>query len=232
MTVCSQEAIDESDLFKDSSSIVADSSLVNNTEMSQGQNDKKSVSFSGEITSTGIFSGDRDLLDSSLEKSTQLTTYIVGNIFLDIRQFHGIKAFANLETRYLPSMNETVVDLRELFLDANIGHRLYFRTGKQVLQWGRCYFWNPTDLINVEKKLFIQKIGYREGAYGIKTHVPFGTRANLYGFVDTRNASGVDSVAGVAKAEFLLGGVEMAFSVWDKSKFQPVFGYDFSTSLL
>ena len=29
--------------------------------------------------------------------------------------------------------------------------KIYFRTGKQVLKWGRSYFWNPTDLINVEK---------------------------------------------------------------------------------
>jgi hypothetical protein len=151
---------------------------------------------------------------------------------LDIRLPQGAKAFANLETQYIPQGSNVLVSLREIFLDGNLKNRVFLRLGKQVLQWGRCDIWNPTDLINVEKKLFIQKIGYREGAYGVKLHIPFGTAYNIYGFVDTREASSVDSIAAAGKFEFLIGGTEMAFSLWDKKNFHPVFGYDFSTRLL
>jgi hypothetical protein len=161
-----------------------------------------------------------------------VTNFIVGNLMLDIRLPQGAKAFANLETQYTPNNSSVLVGLRELFVDGNMKKKVFLRMGKQVLQWGRCSLWNPTDLINVEKKLFIQKIGYREGAYGIKMHIPFGTTYNLYGFLDTKNASSVDSLALAGKFEFLLGGTEMAFSLWDKKSFHPVAGYDISTRLI
>jgi hypothetical protein len=84
----------------------------------------------------------------------------------------------------------------------------------------------------VEKKLFIPKIGYREGAYGIKAHIPFGTFCNIYGFLDMKNPGSVDSLAVAGKAEFLLGNTEMAVSMWNKKNSRPVFGYDISTRQL
>jgi hypothetical protein len=39
-----------------------------------------------------------------------------------------------------------------------MGKIVYFRAGKQVAQWGRCYLWNPTDLINVEKPFYSEDI--------------------------------------------------------------------------
>jgi hypothetical protein len=156
----------------------------------------------------------------------------LGNLLLDIRLPQGAKAFANLQTEYIPLDSAVMVSLQELFIDGNIKNKVFLRLGKQVLQWGRCDIWNPTDLINVEKKLFIQKIGYREGAYGVKLHIPFGTAYNIYGFLDTREASSIDSLAAAGKFEFLIGGTEMAFSLWDKKNYHPVFGYDFSTRLI
>jgi hypothetical protein len=97
-----------------------------------------------------------------------------------------------MEVSYNADSSSPDISLRELFVDVNIGHKIYLRTGKQLLQWGQCYLWNPTDLINVEKKSFIQKIGYREGTFGLKAHIPYGTTANFYGFIDTRNAARID----------------------------------------
>jgi hypothetical protein len=104
--------------------------------------------------------------------------------------------------------------------------------GKQVLQWGRCYLWNPTDLINIEKKSFLRKIGSRDGAYGLKMHIPFGTEFNIYGYLDARRINRIDSISGTAKFEFLIGKTEMAFSVWGKRGRNPVYAYDVSTGLL
>jgi hypothetical protein len=116
-----------------------------------------------------------------------------------------------------------------MFFDFNLDRRVYVRTGKQVLQWGRCTLWNPTDLVNVEKPTFIRKIGYREGAYGLKLHAPFGAEQNIYGFLDTGNAPTTDKLGGALKYEFLVGRTEMAFSGWAKKTYNPVAGYDFST---
>lgn len=186
---------------------------------------KKTIGFSGEITSAMV-----DVVSSTGAKNS-LYTYSVANIFLDVRLKNDVKAFVNLETTYLSQRKATEVALRELFFDFNYARRVYFRTGKQVLQWGRCYLWNPTDLINIEKKPFIRKIGYREGAYGMKFHAPFGTKYNIYGFIDTGNASYEEDIGGALKFEFLLGGTEMAFSGWAKNNYNGVFGYDISSRL-
>jgi hypothetical protein len=224
----SQDAsVNENDLFSDTSSVVASSTIVNNA--ASAENKPKSTSISGVINSAFIGSANRDWFDDFHRSDLGLTNFIVGNLMLDIRLPQGAKAFANLETEYMPASSGVIVGLRELFVDGNMKKKVFLRLGKQVLQWGRCTLWNPTDLINVEKKLFIQKIGYREGAYGIKMHIPFGTSYNFYGFLDTKNASSVDSVAAVGKFEFLIGGTEMAFSVWGKKSFHPVAGYDVST---
>jgi hypothetical protein len=84
----------------------------------------------------------------------------------------------------------------------------------------------------VEKKPFIQKIGSREGTYGLKAHVPFGTVVNLYGFAGTREVTRADSIAASVKAEVLIRGTEMALSMWDKRGSKPVYGFDFSSRVL
>lgn len=209
------ESVNESEMFSSSDSVVESAGAL----LKEAAAEAKHVGFSGEITSA--------LINSVARSSSALNSLTVGNIFLDVRLPKQIKGFANMETVYLAKDKSTTVLLRELFFDFSLKQKFYFRTGKQVLQWGRCAFWSPTDLINVERKTFIRKIGYREGAYGLKAHVPFGTRLNLYGFWDTGDASSAEESAGALKAEFLIGGTEMAFSGWMRRK--PVFGYDLST---
>lgn len=188
--------------------------------------DPKTVGFSGQITSALV-----DQISNS-HAANYLYTYTVGTFYLDARLARGAKVFANLEADYLSQSQTTAVFLRELFFDFNLDRAIYLRTGKQVLQWGRCYLWNPTDLINVERPQFVAKIGAREGAYGIKAHVPFGTAANFYGFLDTGSAPNAETAAGAVKAEFLLGNFEVAFSGWSKKGYRPVWGLDFSTRIL
>jgi hypothetical protein len=223
-------SVDENAMFADTSSVTSGKDIVDNKTISE--KDQKSVGLSGQITDANIVNFNRDWFNNFHRDNLQLSTFVLGNLLLDIRLPQGAKAFANLQTEYIPLDSAVLVSLQEIFVDGNIKDKVFLRLGKQVLQWGRCDFWNPTDLINVEKKLFIQKIGYREGAYGVKLHIPFGTAYNIYGFLDTREASSVDSIAAAGKFEFLIGGTEMAFSMWDKKNCHPVFGYDFSTRLI
>ena len=222
-------AIDEAALFADSSSITADT--VMSTVVDQ-QLDKKSVSLSGQLTAAAVVSVSRKGVEEQLLKEVGLTTATVGNIMLDIRLPGNIKAFADLQAAYVPNNNTMIVGLQEIFIDANINHQVYLRVGKQVLQWGRCYFFNPTDLINIEKKLLYSKVGTREGAFGLKMHVPFGTVANIYGFLDTRNVTSPESLSGAIKVEGLLGNTEMALMAWGKQGYNIVYGFDISTKVL
>jgi len=211
------EEVSEAELFSGEDMIAATAPVAAPVE------ERKTVGFSGEAVSV--------LEGVVASTSNPLNSYITGNFMLDARLKSGVKAFANMEATYNSRSRETVSDLREVFLDFNIADRVYFRTGKQVLQWGRCSLWNPTDLINIEKKTFIRKIGYRDGAYGVKFHAPFGTDYNIYGFLDTGSAEEDRDLGGALKFEFLAGRTEMAFSGWGRRNRSAVFGYDVSSRL-
>lgn len=224
-------AVDENALFSDTSNFVDSSRIIDNT-LSAGTPESTRVNFSGGITSAVEGSFYRNWFETFNRDTIKPSACMVGNLLLDVRLPADIKAFGNVEATYNADSGKPSFSLQELFLDANIKRRVYFRTGKQVLQWGRCYFWNPTDLINIDRKKFIPELGYQEGTYGIKVHVPFGTKLNIYGFVDMRELKSIDSIAGSAKVEFLIGGTEIGTEIWGRQNRKPVAGLDFSTRLL
>jgi hypothetical protein len=198
----------------------------------------------------------RDWSGLGTEDQGKLSNQIKADFFADIRLKGGIKSFLSVEASYFPQglaeVNEvdlsdatrdtlgldpddvllittykyTDLSIKEFFVDTNWQNKVYFRTGKQVLKWGPCYFWNPTDLINVEHKDFSDLNKIREGTYGVKVHIPSGVKQNTYFFVGMNGAAAVDDVFLSGKYEFLVGNTEMSLSAWGKKGYQPVYGYD------
>ena len=245
LAVQADEKVDENALFADSSSLVDSAKVVNTQVAKSGAEEKKGVGFSGTVYAYGNPSLGRTWFDSPAILNASFDSRIVGNAFIDVRLIGGAKAFADLQSAFVPTPSFAsldpsnlgrpdsgmVFDAPELFVDANIKKNAYFRAGKQVLQWGPCNFWNPTDLVNVEHKTFLLKQGQREGTYGLKIHVPYKTLFNFYSFIDANNAATIDSLAAAVKAEVLLGRTEMALSAWGKKGKIPVVGYDLTSQL-
>jgi len=223
--------IDENALFSDTAIIMVDSADLAVTSKSDDGIDSTVASFSGGVTAVADAAVSRDWFSDCDRSQIDPSALMLGDLMLDVRLPLGIKAFIDAETVVSPDSQDLSFAVPELFLDANINRRVYFRAGKQVLQWGRGYFWNPTDLINVERKTFIEKIGSREGTFGLKTHVPFGTKWNIYGFMDMNDLSSVDSLAGAARIEALFGGTEAGVAVWGKRGKKPIAGFDISASI-
>jgi hypothetical protein len=230
ITISAQEVVDENALFSDTNSIV-DSSTILDPTLSESKAESTHVGFSGSINSVVEAGATRNYFDDFSRQEITPSAYLVGNFLLDIRLPMNVKAFGNLETQFNADSSNVDFSIKELFVDANIERTVYFRTGKQVLQWGRCYFWNPTDLVNVERKSVEPQIGYREGAYGVKMHIPFGTKYNLYGFLDMKRLTSVDSLAGAFRSEVLIGTTEIGVELCGKKDREPVFGMDFSTTI-
>lgn len=250
---------DEDALFGDTQTVV-ELSNVQNAAMASNDN-PRSVGLSGTIQATGLYGMSRDWLTGKTgTEDNSFQTAIQGNFLLDVRIADGIKSFANLAAYYMPSgqissqkyfsivtntntykietnaqtlytTNYTILSLKEFFVDANIEKAVYFRFGKQVLQWGRGYLWNPSDLINIEQKNFFDMSAYREGSYGAKVHIPFGTVVNLYGYANMTGIEEIDDTALAGKAEVLLGSVEMSLSAWAKKDYHPVYAFDFNAFL-
>lgn len=223
------EQVDEDALFSDQQTVL-DSSTYVQDDVDASQHSTH-LGFSGQLNSVAAYDVTRNSLADGNLKGNSLTPYVDALMHVDARLPTGVKAFGSYELLYDAGEGDSNFYVREMFLDFNINSRVYFRSGKQVLQWGRCYLWNPTDMVNIEKKSFETKIGEREGGYGLKAHIPFGTRANIYAFLDTYRVNDVDQIAQALKFEFLLNTTEMAFSVWNKKDYKPVLGYDISTRL-
>ncbi len=202
-----------------------------NTELDKTEG-KKTVGVSGELLSVFPYTMSRDYISDKDSGNNKFDPYMFGNMSFDARLPHNYKGFANGDLLYYPETSKTNAYLRELFVDFNIENAVYFRAGKQVLKWGRCYLWNPTDVINIQKTSFLDQITSREGTYGLKMSIPFGTSVNMYGFADMYHTDKIDDVGGAYKLEFLIGNTEMALSVWGKKKYHSVAGYDFSTRIL
>jgi hypothetical protein len=198
---------------------------INNLE------NKKSVGISGEILSVFPYTATRDYVFNNDSAGNTFKPYMFGNVDFDARLPGNYKGFANADLEYHPDTSKSDAYLRELFTDFNFNKAVYFRAGKQVLRWGRCYLWNPTDVINIQKTSFLTRVESREGTYGLKMTVPFGTSVNMYGFADMNKTERSSDVGGAYKLEFLLGNTEMAFSAWGKNHYYPVYGYDFSTRI-
>jgi len=121
--------------------------------------------------------------------------------------------------------------VKEIFFDFNIANTVYFRAGKQVLQWGTGYFWNPTDLINIEHKSFTNQDALLQGVFGLRSDVVFSPKIHLYTFLNLNGIQDISNVAFAARTEFLVRSFEFGFSGWFKPSTIPVFGTDFTTPL-
>ena len=227
------EIFNEDDLFSDIETVVAAEDMTD--ESVAAETDKPDISLSGSLYNRNHYSTRRDdyiLKNPFIEDDNIYIGDFTANILADARYKWGIKAFANADIVYTyGDFDDSDQFLREIFFDFNVNQAIYFRLGKQYLKWGRNFFWNPSDLINVEKQDFLDPDKNLEGTRGVKVHIPFGTKYNIYGFVNLEEAGTIEDVAWSGKFEFLVGDTEMAFSGWYQKDFEPVFGYDFSTRL-
>ena len=212
---------DDSTLFENGTMMVDSTDMI--TTSLDDEFEKESTALTGTLENRGLYS----------RPSGTLTAYGNLEIQLDVRLKKNNKAFVNLQvlSSGLATSNSLAFNVKEFFLDINLNRQAYFRVGKQVLQWGRNYFWNPTDLINVDHRDILNLTQSRSGTYGIKTHIPFGANLNIYSFLDFSAANKMSGIAAASKVEWVANGTEMALSFWGKRNLPLVFGADISTRL-
>jgi len=233
--VFADEIIDENLLFREQDEPVVATASLENASSVDNYFEKESTSFTGAFTSKGNYAINRAWLENSgAFSNNRLNAFSYVNLLLDIRFKQNYKTFLNLQANSVSTTATTSnlnYSIKEMFMDINFNKAVYFRAGKQVLQWSRTYFWNPSDVINIQKRDFANMSEYREGVYGLKMHIPLGTAYNYYAFADFSNARNLDEVGVAGKAEFLVGGSEIGLSAWKKKGFCPVFASDISTKL-
>lgn len=247
------EKIDENQMFSEGETVtpvekVADNKVEESTE-------KESINISGSINSRNSYTMNRDWLsgnDASTAQNT-LNNQLQNNLLVEARARRSTKAVVNLvnnvyaqgkseqhtitdaTTGAVTRYNETVyADYRftEAFVDANIARTVYFRAGKQVLVWGRGFFWNPSDVINTELRSATDAFQFREGTYGLRTHIPFGSNLNFYSFTGVGKSTRAEDVLQAFKAEVAVSRAEIAAGVIVAQKKVPTYLVEASTRFL
>jgi len=230
--IFTDDIIDEDALFGDTS-IYIDVETLEDSSLDASAEEKPSINFSGAVRASGTFNLNRKWFEKKNREisETSLDGSIVGSFNGDFRLPRSVKSFINTEVLYNGSYDSLYFSVNELFLDWNIKHRVFFRAGKQILQWGRGYFFNPVDIINIDKKQFFDELLSREGTFGLKMHAPLHTRFNLYSFVNMQSVKNPEDLSFSVKTEFLTGPVEWALSGWGQNKKGPAYALDLSTSI-
>ncbi|MFN4215911.1 MAG: hypothetical protein ACK4HQ_00705 [Brevinematales bacterium] len=239
------QIIEESNLFQEDT-FITEAPLLTNTP-------SKGIFLTGIIQSQFSYSFDREKLTNKESQATNHLSYeINGDIFVDIRQGTGYKAFFDVgfltthggfpvfrtfadsmtATSYLLiETNTFAFQIKESFVDFPLLNLFYFRFGKQFLNWGTTYFWNPTDLLNRERKHITTLNNTRQGIWGIKLHVPYKTLINWYTFLDMTDVLILEEAALASRLETVLGHTEIGLGGWWRKGYVSVYGGDLSTRL-
>ena len=218
--------------------------------------EKERLGFSGQLQTFSSYTMTRDFVQGTapIGNNTFANT-IMGDFLVDARLQRGFRMFMDLNIDYVPTgvavpvdflvlppslaagqmtvlqTQTTLLAIKEVFVDFNFGNTVYFRAGKQVLQWGTGYFWNPTDLINISHKSFTNLNALLEGVFGLRSDVTFSPNFHLYTFINLNGVQDLTNIAYAARTEFLVGLVEFGFSGWYEYNKVPVFGTDISMPL-
>ena len=252
-----EQAVDENAIFDETETVKPRESVTDDTIAKSIE--KESLVLTGFLNSRTAYYMSRDWLyhENGGYGDNTLLPYFQGNLSLDARLRKAIKGFVNVSANCYPTGTDTVhrvtlydtrlnplqgkavytetdyaaYRIEEMFVDVNFNRLVYLRVGKQVLKWGTGYLWTPTDLINVELKNLLDPSQVREGAYGARLHIPFGTSANFYSFVKMNDAKNLDECSVAAKMEALVGITEFSVSALVRGERSPVYGADFSSRL-
>jgi hypothetical protein len=161
-------------------------------------------------------------------------------LYFDSRLRDDVRAYIKLRGDYSPTLGinpytleeieETSVGLEEAKLMFNVGKSVFFTIGKQKLKWGSGKFWNPTDVMNNERRNLMYNEDVRLGLNMIKTHVPVGS-ANFYLVNRIEGSNDPGLIQHALRAEVPVGTAELAATASFLKGEKPVFGVDLSTAL-
>ncbi len=107
----------------------------------------------------------------------------------------------------------TNVLLDQMWVNFDIGRKVFLTLGRQRVKWGAGRFWNPTDFLQPARLDPLAFFDERTGVGLVKVHIPFEkTGTNLYAFADIEGADRLDQVGAAWRLEQVVGTTEVAVS--------------------
>ncbi len=166
------------------------------------------------------------------------------DIYLDSRPNKRLRVYADGRLTYTPttdsqqfaafgqSTEATQALLDELWVKFDIGRKVFVTAGRQHLRWGVGRFWYPNDFLYDQRRDPLAIFDVRTGVDIVKVHIPVESLGwNFYAVANLDGADSIGNVGGAARAEFLAGLTEFAFSAAAKKGDPLQLGFDISTGI-
>ncbi len=182
------------------------------------------------------------------------------DVYLDTRPNDRVRGFILGRMSYDPTLGSTGTSLLEavavpgvpatpgenprgvldqLWVNFDVGRRVFVTAGKQHVKWGVGKFWNPTDYLHPVKRDPLAVFDARTGTSLVKVHVPWEARGwNLYGIAmlddvagGSQAASRLGRIAGGGRLEAVLGTAELGLDALLQDGHRPRFGVDLSAGI-
>jgi len=134
---------------------------------------------------------------------------------------------------------QNTYDLSEFYLSFDLGKRVFFRAGNQLLAWGPAFVWTPVDFVNLQRLDPLASVDLRKGKPGLRLHVPM-RQSNLFLFADFSRSVDLDEpdvddlarTALAARWDLTALGFELGLSGYFGRGLPANFGLDLSGRLL
>jgi hypothetical protein len=158
--------------------------------------------FGFNYTTAWLWDDPASVLEQKPEWNFGLGLY--SDLYFDARPEEDFRVFGKGRIIFPFSEDENrsfddIVIIEELFSDFDLEDTLFFRVGKQELNWGVGYYFKPANIVNPETNL--------PEPVAVKSQLPLGVNTlYLYTFIHTIDEVGTPAVA--PKAEILLGTTE------------------------
>lgn len=161
------------------------------------------------------------------------------DLYLDARPNDRVRAYARARLLYNPTIPATQANatlnisqptgndltllnqgrqreqvlLDQLWVNFDLGQKLFLTVGRQRIRWGAGRFWNPTDFLNATQINPLALFDQRLGVDLIKLHYPIESLGwNLYAVAMLSDAKALKDIGGALRAEAVFGTNEIALT--------------------
>ena len=151
-----------------------------------------------------------------------VSSAINSQLFFDARPDTRLRIYGKFDLAYPYDTDNGFLSIKELFSDFSYKDKLFFRVGKQTINWGVGYFFSPADLLNLSEINPTDADAQLDGPLSVKMNMPMGVD-NLYGYVvipDDQSDLDMTDLAYAVKYEKVIGGSEFGFGAYYR-KDQP-----------
>jgi hypothetical protein len=158
------------------------------------------------------------------EGDSSLMPRLAADLFFDARPERDFRVFGKVKAAYEYQFDTGSYDwdagIFELFADFQYKDLLFFRAGKQTVQWGVGYFFSPADVLSLVSIDLEDPEAEREGPLAVKVQAPFAAH-NAYLYLVANDVEKPSEVAVAPKLELVMGTYELGIGGFYQADLAP-----------